>query len=142
MELEGKRERPSFGRWLTERGVVPRWSPAALAVGWIATLQLLYALEPAPARSGPSPTWAVALTIVSMVALAATAMGLAGRQRLGLVASMGAVGVFLVGAVMCPASGHHAAVGSWWYGQLAALTVLGGASLAGLRLARRDGAGS
>lgn len=139
MELDGKQEQPSFGQWLTERRVVPRWGPVTLAVAWIATLQLLYALEPAAARNGPNPAWAIPLEILAVAALTATAMGLVGRQRLGLVASAGAVGVFLVGAVMCPVSGHHAVVGAWWYGQLAALTVLGGASLAGLRLARRGG---
>ncbi len=139
MELDRGQERPSFGQWLTQRRVVPSWVPLALAVSWIATLQLLYILEPAAARNGPSPAWAIPLEILSIAALTATAMGLVGRQRLGLVASAGAVGVFLVGAVMCPVSGHHAAVGAWWYGQLAALTALGGVSLAGLRLARRGG---
>ncbi len=126
----------SLGRWLTEPGALPVWAPVALVVAWLATLQVVYALEPAPARNGPAPAWGVALEIAFIAALTATAVGLSRRRRLGLVASVGAVGVALFGAVMCPVSGHHVAVGAWWYAQLAALAALGGASLAGLRLAR------
>ena len=136
VELHGPEKAPSFRRWLTQPDAVPRWAPVALAVAWLATLQVVYALEPAPARDGPSPGWAVAFEIAFVAALTATAMGLAGRRRLGLVASVGAVGVALFGAVMCPVSGHHVAVGAWWYIQLGVLAALGGASLVGLRLAR------
>lgn len=134
-------EKPrSPGRWLTEPGALPAWVPPALAVAWLTTLPLVYALEPAPARDGPTPVWGIALEVALIAALTATVMGLAGRRRLGLVASAGAVGVVLLGAVMCPVSGHHVTVGAWWYAQLAALTALGGASLAGLRWARPRGA--
>ncbi len=136
MELATEERRRSFGQWLTEAGTVPAWVPVALALAWVATLQLVYTLEPAAARNGPAPAWGIALEIAFIAALTATGMGLVGRRRLGLVASVGAVGVALFGAVMCPVSGHHVTVGAWWYAQLAALTALGGASLAGLRWAR------
>jgi hypothetical protein len=126
----------SWAAWVTEARTVPAWVAGALALAWVATLQLVSALEPAPARHGPTPIWGVAFEIVMIAALTATAAGLVGRQRLGLLASMGAVGVALFGVVMCPVSGHHVSVGAWWYGQLAALGTLGGASLGGLRLTR------
>ena len=136
VELESGKSRLPFAAWLTERGAVPGWPGVALVAAWVAFLPLAYVLEPAPARAAAVPAWVVLLELAFTTALVAAAVGLAGRQRLGLVASVAGAGVALVAAVTCPLSGHHAAVGPWWYAQTAGFLALGGVSLAGLRASR------
>ncbi len=106
-----------------------------LLLAWVAYLPLAYALEPAAAA--PSlPGWAAALGFATTIALAATAAGLAQHHRAGFVASAAAAGLFLVGSVMCPVSGHHVGVGAWWFAQMAGFAALGALSLAGYRRSR------
>lgn len=129
--------RPPVRRWLTEPGAVPgRW-PGGLGVAWLVVFSAAIALEPAPAEAGASePVWATVLFIALLAALAATWVGLAGRQRAGLVASAAAAGLALFGSAMCPVSDHHSTVGAWWYVQMGGFTGLVAASVAGLRRAR------
>lgn len=128
---------PRLARWLTEEGVVRgRW-PLAVCVSWIAVYTMAIVLEPRPAEpSAPEPLWAVLLFMTLMGALGATCLGLARRQRLGLVASVGAAGLALGAAVMCPVSGHHTATGSWWFLQMGGFASLMGLGLVGLTRAR------
>ncbi|MGH9281649.1 MAG: hypothetical protein ACRD0S_01795, partial [Acidimicrobiales bacterium] len=94
------------------------------------------AVEPAPASDGPEPLWASFLFLALMGSLGAMAAGLARGRRLGLLASVGAGGLALVGTVMCPVSDHHAGIGAWWFVQMIGFTGLIAASLAGLRRTR------
>lgn len=128
---------PRLARWLTEEGVVRgRW-PLAVWVSWIAVYAMAILLEPRPAEPEASePLWAVLLFMTLMGALAATCVGLARRQRLGLVASVGAAGLALGAAVMCPVSGHHQTTGAWWFLQMGGFASLMALGLAGLTRSR------
>lgn len=129
--------RPSLARWLTDGRVVGRRWPRALGVGWVAVFALAIAVEPAPADpNAAEPLWASILGLALIGALGAMAAGLARRQRIGLVASVVAGGLALVATTMCPASGHHAGIGAWWFVQMVGFTALVGASLVGLRRSR------
>lgn len=130
-----RREQPPG--WLGEEGVVTgRW-PRRLGLAWILVCAAAIAVEPAPADpADPVPVWATALFFSLVGALGVMAGGLARRQRLGLVASVVAAGVALLGAVLCPVSDHHGTVGAWWYLQMVGFTGLMGAGLVGLRRAR------
>lgn len=129
--------RPPLSRWLTENGVVAgRW-PRGMGIAWVVVFGAAIAVEPAPANpNAPEPVWAALMFVALLAALGAMGAGLARRQRLGLVASVVAGGLALVSTVMCPVSGHHEAIGAWWYLQMAGFTALIGASLAGLRRSR------
>lgn len=133
----GRPRAPRPARWLTEEGVVPgRW-PLAVCVSWIAVYAMAILLEPRPADpAAPEPLWAVLLFMTLLGALGATCLGLARRQRLGLVASVAAAGLALGAAVMCPVSGHHAEAGSWWFLQMGGFASLMGLGLVGLTRAR------
>ncbi|MEO7836923.1 MAG: hypothetical protein ABIS21_04710 [Acidimicrobiales bacterium] len=128
---------PRLARWLTETGVVRgRW-PVAVGASWIAVYTLAILLEPRSADAQASdPLWAVALFMALIGALSATGVGLARRQRLGLVASVGAAGLALGAAVMCPVSGHHEGIGSWWFLQMGGFASLMAVSLFGLTRSR------
>ena len=136
VDLDPERGDRPLLRWLTEPGTVPRWAPYALALAWVAVYSAALALEPAPARNGPSPAWGIALDVAMLGASRVAIFGLRARQRLGLVASVAAAGVALVAAVMCPVSGHHAHVGAWWLAQMSGFVGLGGLSLVALRASR------
>lgn len=129
--------RPTLGRWLTDPGAITgRW-PRRMGLAWVAVFAAAVVIEPAPADPGaPEPLWASILFLGLVAALGAMAAGLARRQRLGFVASVVAGGLALVATVMCPVSGHHEAIGAWWYLQMAGFSGLVGASLVGLRRSR------
>lgn len=136
----GEPRPPRLGRWLTEGGVVPDHWPMALCLSWMVVYGTAILLEPRPADpQAADPLWAVLLFTALMAALGATCVGLARRQRLGLVASVGAGGLALGAAVMCPVSGHHQAIGAWWYLQMAGFTSLMALSLVGLTRSRSGG---
>ena len=132
----GGGKRPSVSGWIARPNALPRWLPVSLALAWVAFLPLARALEPSAARAEAAPWWALLLEVAFITTLIVAAMGLARRQRMGLLASAGAAGVALTAAVMCPVSGHHVAVGAWWFAQMGGFLALGAASLAGLRASR------
>lgn len=129
--------RPPLSRWLTERRVVTgRW-PVGLGLAWLAVYGAAIVVEPAPAHPDAAvPVWATLMFFALFAGLGTMAGGLARRQRLGLVASVFAGGLALLGAVMCPVSNHHEAIGAWWYLEIVGFTGLVGASLVGLRRSR------
>lgn len=135
--LGAPRRRPPLARWLTdEHTITGRW-PRAMGLSWVVVFAAAIAVEPAPATpDAPEPVWASILFLGLLAALGAVGVGLARRQRLGLVASVAAGGMALIATVMCPVSGHHGTIGAWWYLQLVGFTGLVGASLVGLRRSR------
>lgn len=128
---------PRLARWLTEEGVVPgRW-PLAMCLSWIAVYAMAVVLEPRAADpAAPEPLWAVLLFMTLVGVLGAAGVGLVRRQRLGLIASIGAAGLALGAAVMCPLSGHHTSTGAWWFLQMGGFASLMGAGLVGLTRSR------
>ena len=134
VDLPGGRQL-SAGEWLVRADALPRRLPISLALAWVVFIPLAYVLEPSPATRGPAPGWAVILELAFITTLVVAGMGLARRQRMGLLASAGAAGLALAVSVMCPVSGHHAATGAWWFAQMGGFLALGVASLAGLRTA-------
>lgn len=112
-------------------GVISRESAWRVGMAWLVLFPLAVALEPVPAASASDPWWAVAVGLAFLGIQVATAVGLVRRRRWGLAGSAAGVGLFLVGAVLCPVTGHHA-LGWWWAGQLAAGAGIGWATLRAL----------
>ena len=137
VRLTAAGERRAVGDWLTEDRALPRRFALRLGLAWIVVFAVAVAVEPAPADANASePLWASFLFLGLMAGLGTMAAGLARGRRLGLMASVGAGGLALVGTVMCPVSGHHAGVGAWWGVQMLGFTGLIAASLYGLRRSR------
>jgi hypothetical protein len=97
----------------------------ALPVAWALIFSTAVAVEPAPANpNAPEPVAGVLLGLGLMVAWTAMAAGLVGRHPGAAWASVVA-GVFMLGAaIACPVTGHHQAVGLWWFYELAGAAVL------------------
>ena len=100
--------------WLHER--IDGRLGGGLAVGWLVLTQIAFALE--PSTNQPEPAYGIALEVVMLLLLAAMVTGMVMQRRVGLVASLGAAGLFTAVSVACPVSGHHP-FGAWWYGQMA-----------------------
>lgn len=122
-------ERPDTRTWLTER--ISADVGVMIAATWYVLFMIATGLEPRAA--GPAPTWSVVLSIAFFATLAVMAGGLLARRRWGLLASLGAAGIFTAFSVACPITGHHG-FGAWWYGQMACSVALIGVS--GFALAR------
>jgi hypothetical protein len=118
----------------TER-ISGRW-PAGLTVAWIGIFTTGVILEPTPA----DPDAALPLiegVLISGILLSWVVMaaGFATRRRYGVLGSLVAA-VCLVGmTIACQASGHHAAVGAWWWFEVAGSTALVGLSARALKTA-------
>ncbi|HUF85370.1 MAG TPA: hypothetical protein VMQ81_12355 [Acidimicrobiia bacterium] len=123
--------RPDTRTWLAER--ISAEVGVMVAATWYVLFMIGTALE--PRATGPDPTWAVALSFVFLAAIAVTAAGLLARRRWGLLASLGAAGIFTAFSVACPISGHHGFAG-WWFGQMACAVALVGVSAFALARAR------
>jgi hypothetical protein len=124
-------ERPDTRSWLTER--VSTEIAAIMGATWYVLFMIGTGLE--PRATGPDPAWAVALSFVFLGVLAITAAGLLARRRWGLLASLGAAGIYTAFSVACPISGHHG-LAAWWFGQMACALGLVGASAFALTRAR------
>jgi hypothetical protein len=124
-------ERPDTRSWLADR--VSTETAVLMGATWYVLFMIGTGLEPRAA--GPDPAWAVALGFGFLGVLAITAAGLLVRRRWGLLASLGAAGVYTAFSVACPISGHHG-LAAWWFGQMACALILVGASAFALARAR------
>jgi hypothetical protein len=120
--------RPDTRTWLAER--ISTETAVLMGATWYVLFLVATGLE--PQATGAEPAWAAALSYVFLGLLAVTAVGLAARRRWGLLASLGAAGLFTAFAVACPTTGHHP-VGAWWFGQMACVFALVAASAYALR---------
>lgn len=114
--------------WLQER--ISTETAVMLAATWYVLFVIGTALEPSVAT--PTPGWLVAVSIGFFSVLAVMAVGLFARRRWGVLAGLGAAGIFTALAVACPTSGHHA-IAPWWFGQMACALGLVVASVVALR---------
>jgi len=120
--------RPDTRTWLAER--ISTETAVLMGATWYVLFLVATGLE--PQASGSEPAWAATLSFVFLGLLAVTAVGLLVRRRWGLLASLGAAGLFTAFAVACPTTGHHP-VGAWWFGQMACVFALVSASAYALR---------
>ena len=107
-------------------GAAPAWSDrlpvwAALAAGLVgpALAVVATALEPAVDPDDPVPFVAMAIGIGQLVAWVAAAWTALGRHPVALRWGVAAAALALTGAVACPTTGHHSAVATWWFAELA-----------------------
>ena len=115
--------------------IARRWAVTA-GVAWVALLTIGVAVEPPPSNPDAVDPWFVsALSAVLLAAMVTTAAGLWLRRRWGLAASLAAAGMLVASTVLCPVSGHHAGVGTWWVVQLGCGLGLVAVSALGLRQA-------
>jgi hypothetical protein len=114
--------------WLQER--ISTETAVMLAAVWYVLFVIGTALEPSVAT--PTPGWLVAVSVGFFSVLAVMAVGLLARRRWGVLAGLGAAGIFTALAVACPTSGHHA-IAPWWFGQMACALGLVAASAVALR---------
>jgi hypothetical protein len=120
--------RPDTRTWLRER--ISAETAALMGATWWVLFLIATGLE--PEATGGEPVWAASVSFVFLGLLAVTAVGLVARRRWGLLASLGAAGLFTALSVACPTTGHHP-VGAWWFGQMACVLGLVGASAYALR---------
>jgi hypothetical protein len=117
--------------WLRDR-VSAGWAYGLLA-GWYGLFLLVQVLQPEPeAHTGMLAWIGAVMSFVFLGALVVTGMGLAVRQRWGLVASLGASGFLVADSIACPLTGHHQ-FGAFIVVQAVASVALAGASIRALR---------
>jgi hypothetical protein len=110
-------------RWLREQ--ITSETAALMGAAWWVLFLISVGLQPEP--TGSDPAWAGVLDFTLFGLIAAAAAGLVARRRWGLLASLGAAGLYTALVVACPTTGHHA-IGAWWFGQMACVLALVGAS--------------
>lgn len=115
--------RADTGSWLRER--ISTETAALMGATWWVLFLIATGLE--PEATGNAPAWAGLLSYSLLGLIAVAAVGLVARRRWGLLASLGAAGLFTALAVACPTTGHHP-IGAWWFGQMACVLALVGAS--------------
>jgi peptidoglycan/LPS O-acetylase OafA/YrhL len=116
-QREGDSTRPDTREWLGQQ--ISGELALFVGVAWYVLFSIAVALEPDATQPEAFPAWlSVAIEVALLGLLAVAAVGLVTRRRVGLVAALGAAGLFLAMAVACPVSGHHG-FGAWWYGQMA-----------------------
>lgn len=101
------------------------WSLGLLGA-WLALIETIVLLEPAPTADVQLPLWAGALELGFMGALLAAFGGLAMRTRWGLGASLAAATIGVGIAAACPVTGHH--TGYSWAWEMAGFIGLAAAS--------------
>jgi hypothetical protein len=109
-----------------------RWA-AMLTLAWVAVFSIGVALEPTPADRNAMPVLAAILQTGLMAGWIVMAVGFARRRRYGALGSLGAAVVLVAMTIACPLSGHHVAIGAWWWFQVAGSLALVGASGAALQ---------
>jgi hypothetical protein len=117
--------------WLRDR-ISAGWSYGLLA-GWYGLFLLVQLLQPEPeAHTGMLAWIGAVMSVVFLGVLVVTGIGLAVRQRWGLVASLGASGFLIADSIACPLTGHHD-FGAFIVVQAVASVALAGASIRALR---------
>jgi hypothetical protein len=117
--------------WLRDR-VSAGWAYGLLA-GWYGLFLVVQLIEPPPQVTTGLLAWIGAImSVVFLGALVVTGIGLALRQRWGLVASLGASGFLVADSIACPLTGHHQ-FGAFIVVQAVASVALAGASIRALR---------
>ena len=117
--------------WLRDR-VSAGWAYGLLA-GWYGLFIVVQLIEPPPQADHGMLAWiGYAMSAVFLGALVVTGIGLAVRQRWGLVASLGASGFLVADSIACPLTGHHE-FGAFIVVQAVASVALAGASIRALR---------
>jgi hypothetical protein len=125
------KERKETRVWLRDR-VSAGWAYGLLA-GWYGLFLVVQLIEPPPQAEHGMLAWIGAvMSVVFLGALVVTGIGLAVRQRWGLVASLGASGFLVADSIACPLSGHHE-FGAFIVVQAVASVALAGASIRALR---------
>lgn len=117
--------------WLRDR-ISAGWAYGLLA-GWYGLFLVVQLIEPPPQTDTGLIAWIGAvMSVVFLGALVVTGIGLAVRQRWGLVASLGASGFLVADSIACPLTGHHQ-FGAFIVVQAVASVALAGASIRALR---------
>ena len=103
-----------------------------LAGLWVVTISTIVLTEPAPSNPDAAvPTWTLLLGGVALSLMPLAFVGVLTRARWGFTASLAAAAAFLVLAVGCFATAHHA--GLYPYGEAAAFALIGSLSWRGRR---------
>lgn len=103
-----------------------------LAGLWVVTISTIVLTEPAPSNPDAAvPTWTLLLGGVALSLMPLVFVGVLTRARWGFTASLATAAAFLVLAVGCLATAHHA--GLYPYGEAAAFALIGSLSWRGLR---------
>src|SRR5689334_19340146 len=113
--------------WLQEP--IDKSLAIGIGVAWLVLVQIAMLLEPATHQ--PEPWFGVVLQLISTLLLATMIAGLVMQRRFGLVASLGGAVFATALSIACPVSGHHP-FGAWWFGQMACVLALVGASVVAL----------
>jgi len=105
------------------RGAEISWRSALATAGvWLAAMLILDAVAPPADPDAVVSGFELSMTLAYTSALMVGAVGLALRQRIGVMATVAGGGLFVVGSVSCWMGGH---VGSW----IAVQAVLGTAMM-------------
>ncbi len=112
---------------------IPSFMALGLGLAWVLTFGITWATAPPPDPADPITATAYVLSMVYLVALMATAIGLGARQRWGLVASYGGGLLLLGAAAVCLAGGHS---GAALFGQLTSGAFLTGITAGAWRATR------
>lgn len=108
-------------------------SGVRLTVAWIVVFCAGVAVEPAAAADDESLGLAGGLIVAAlMVSWLGMAAGFLAGRRYGAVASLAGAVVLVGMTIGCPTSGHHVAIGAWWYVQLIGSSALVAGSLKAL----------
>ncbi|MGH8992520.1 MAG: hypothetical protein ACRDZ7_13520 [Acidimicrobiia bacterium] len=113
-------------------GRLSRGWVATLSVAWVTIFSLGVALEPASTGQESMPLVGTSVAMALTGCWVAMASGFVQGRRYGAVASLAAAFCLLGMTIGCPLSGHHLAIGSWWWFQLAGSVALLGLSRSAL----------
>lgn len=109
---------------------------SVIAGAWLIGLPLIVAVEPAPADPDAAlPLWAVAMSLLSLVALGGLVGAALRRSRTAIGWSGASVVLLAAGVAACPLSAHHVGVGGWWAAQVAVTAAIGAVTVAAARRA-------